>query len=65
MKKVRAIPVPPKEFKMLKVAAYCRVSTKNKAQRASLMNQISFFTEQILNHDDWQFAGVYEKQVIV
>ena len=40
VKKVRMIPVPPKEFKKLKVAAYCRVSTKSKAQKASLMNQI-------------------------
>lgn len=53
------IPVPPKEIKKLKVAAYCRVSTKSKAQRASLMNQIWFYTDQILNHDDWQLAGVY------
>lgn len=59
MKKIRMIPVPPKEIKKLKVAAYCRVSTKSKKQRASLMNQIWYYTEQILNHDDWQFAGVY------
>lgn len=45
--------------KRLKVAAYCRVSTKSKAQRASLMNQIWCYTEQILNHNDWKYAGIY------
>ena len=36
MKKVRYIPPKPKEYKKLKVAAYCRVSTLSPAQRHSL-----------------------------
>ncbi len=40
MKKIRLIPVPPKEPKRLRVAAYCRVSTRSKEQRAILFRQI-------------------------
>ncbi|MFZ5643815.1 MAG: hypothetical protein ACOY46_09525 [Bacillota bacterium] len=38
MKKVRIIPVLPKENKKLRIAAYCRVSTFGLAQMRSLEN---------------------------
>lgn len=59
MKKIRLIPVPPKEPKRLRVAAYCRVSTRSKEQRASLFRQIWAYMNQILNHPDWEFAGIF------
>lgn len=58
MKKIRLIPVPPKEPKRLRVAAYCRVSTRSKEQRAILFRQIWAYMNQILNHPDWEFAGI-------
>ena len=59
MKKIRLIPVPPKEPKRLRVAAYCRVSTRSKEQRASRFRQIWAYMNQILNHPDWEFAGIF------
>lgn len=59
MKKIRLVLPPPKEQKKLRVAAYCRVSTKSKAQKESLRNQILYYTERILDNDNWEFAGVY------
>ena len=49
VKKIRLIPVPPKEPKRLRVAAYCRVSTRSKEQQASLFRQIWAYMNQILN----------------
>lgn len=59
MKKIRLIPVLPKESKPLRVAAYCRVSTRSKEQKASLFRQIWAYMNQILNHPDWEFAGIF------
>lgn len=59
MKKIRLIPVLPKESKQLRVAAYCRVSTRSKEQKASLFRQIWAYINQILNHPDWEFAGIF------
>lgn len=59
MKKIRLIPVLPKESKPLRVAAYCRVSTRSKDQKASLFRQIWAYMNRILNHPDWEFAGIF------
>ena len=39
----------------LRVAAYCRVSTKKETQLASLAHQIMSYTEQISDHPGWVF----------
>lgn len=59
VKKIRLIPVPPKEPKRLRVAAYCRVSTRSKEQQASLFRQIWAYMNQILNNPNWEFAGIF------
>ncbi len=59
MKIVRVIPALPKENKKLRVAAYCRVSTSNKAQLRSLDIQIETYTKMIRSNKDWLFAGVF------
>ncbi len=59
MKKVRIIPPIPKEYKKLKVAAYCRVSTSGPAQLRSLDIQIKTYTNMIRSHPDWIYAGVF------
>lgn len=59
MKKVRIIPVLPKENKKLRVAAYCRVSTFGPAQLRSLELQIKTYTKMIRSHSNWIFAGVF------
>ena len=59
MKEVRIIPPVPKEYKKLKVAAYCRVSTSGPAQLRSLEIQITTYTKMIKNDPNWIFAGVF------
>lgn len=43
----------------LRVAAYCRVSTKHEEQQQSLKAQISYYTRYIQNHPNWVPVGVY------
>ena len=43
----------------MRVAAYCRVSTKKETQLASLAHQIVAYTEQISDHLGWVFSGVF------
>jgi len=62
MKKIKYIPIelPDDEVKQkLKVAAYCRVSTKEEQQQFSLKSQIEYYTYLINNNFGWKFAGVF------
>jgi site-specific DNA recombinase len=59
MKKIIFIPPKYLEYKKLRVAAYCRVSTLNKIQRNSLQWQIGYYTNMIQDNSDWIFAGVW------
>lgn len=59
MKKIIFIPARLPEYKKIKVAAYCRVSTMNKSQRESLGWQIAHYTKLISENPDWILAGVF------
>lgn len=59
MKKVTFIPAKLPEYRKVKVAAYCRVSTLNRIQRDSLQWQIEYYTNMISKNPDWIFAGVF------
>lgn len=48
---------PPKS--KLRVAAYCRVSTKAAEQLSSLAMQEQYYEKHIKQNPDWIFAGVY------
>ena len=43
----------------LRVAAYCRVSTKHEEQLRSLDVQIGYYTSYIQNHSNWVLVAVY------
>ena len=43
----------------LKVAAYCRVSTKVAEQQSSLITQERYYEAHIKQNPNWIFAGVY------
>lgn len=47
------------EFKMLRVAAYCRVSTTLEQQETSYEAQVSYYTEKIQSNPNWKLAGIY------
>lgn len=59
MEKIRYIPAKPIEYKKLKVAAYCRVSTSGPVQLGSLEIQIDTYTHMIKSCPNWIFAGVF------
>ena len=59
MATIREIPPQRKELTLKKVAAYCRVSTKDQDQLDSLAAQERYYEERIKSNSDWQFAGIY------
>lgn len=48
-----------KEHKKLKVAAYCRVSTKQEQQQFSLGYQEEYYYRLINSNENWDYAGIY------
>ena len=49
---------------MLRVAAYCRVSTDKDDQRNSLESQKSFFENYIRSNPDWELVKIYPDEGI-
>ena len=47
------------EARELRVAAYCRVSTRHEEQYHSLKTQISYYTNYIQRNPNWKFVAVY------
>ena len=47
------------EREVLRVAAYCRVSTNNEDQLLSFDNQVQHYTEYIANKPNYTLAGIY------
>ncbi len=48
-----------KEYRQLRVAAYCRVSTKQDEQLNSYEVQVRHYTERIQGEPKWALAGIY------
>ena len=49
----------PVKRQQLRVAAYCRVSTRYEEQQQSLETQIGYYTSYIQNHPNWVLVAVY------
>ena len=49
----------PVKGQKLRVAAYCRVSTKHKEQQQSLQAQIDYYINYIQNHPSWVLVAAY------
>ena len=56
-------PMKLAERKLLRVAAYARVSCDKDAMKHSLAAQISYYNEYIQRNPDWIFAGIYADEV--
>ena len=54
----------PDHLKMIRVAAYCRVSTELDVQTDSFELQESYYTQLICNTPGWRNAGIYIDQGI-
>ena len=56
---VRVIKGSEEKSGIIKVAAYCRVSTDLEIQQRSLDIQIEAFNKVIREHPGWELAGIY------
>lgn len=54
----------PLEPKLIKVAAYCRVSTEKDAMLNSLYSQINYYSKLIQSHSEWKYCGVYADEAM-
>lgn len=45
--------------KKVRLAAYCRVSTKNEDQLLSFENQKAFFEDYVVRHPEYELVGIY------
>lgn len=50
--------------KLIRVVAYCRVSTEHDDQKNSLENQRLYFEEYVKQHKDWVLIDVYADEGI-
>ena len=70
--KQRVIIIPPKPelqqtttvTKQLRVAAYCRVSTKEEEQASSYEAQCEYYTDKIMSNKEWTMAGIFADEGI-
>lgn len=56
---VKLVARPPKLENLKRVAAYARVSCGKDAMLNSLSQQVSYYSDYIQKHDDWEYVGVY------
>ena len=59
MATVKIIPAIAQEAKILRVAAYCRVSSDSADQLHSYASQIRSYTEMIEAHPGWELVDIY------
>ena len=53
-----------RERTIIRVAAYCRVSTDSAEQLDSYQAQIAYYTDYIAKNPGWRFAGIYADEGI-
>ena len=56
---IKIIPAREKRPDILRVAAYCRVSTDSSDQALSYASQIRNYTDLISQHDGWELVDIY------
>ena len=58
--------IPPSEDRpaILRVAAYCRVSTDMEEQASSYASQIRSYTEVISQHEGWELVDIYADEAV-
>lgn len=68
--KVIVIPAAPKnteptEQRQLRVAAYCRVSTKEEDQLNSYEAQKNYYTDKIVENKSWTMADIFADEAVI
>lgn len=59
VRKIAAAAETPEEDRVLRVAAYCRVSTDDIDQKLSIHLQIQQYMKKIKENPNWKYAGCY------
>ena len=54
----------PKKLQRRKVAAYARVSSGKDAMLHSLSTQVSYYSDLIQKHPEWEYCGVYADEAL-
>ena len=54
----------PNQLRLLKVAAYSRVSSGKDAMLHSLSSQVSYYSKLIQEHPGWVYCGVYADEAV-
>lgn len=57
--KIKEIPAKEKEQKILRVAAYARVSSDKDAAFHSLEAQTEYYEQYVASHEEWELVGLY------
>ncbi|HHV03566.1 MAG TPA: recombinase family protein, partial [Bacteroidales bacterium] len=57
-------PIVPPIPRRKRVAAYARVSSGKDAMLHSLSAQVSYYSDYIQRHGEWEYAGVYADEGI-
>lgn len=55
----------PEEKRILRVAAYCRVSTDDIDQALSIHLQIQQYMKKIKENPNWKYAGCYVDAAVI
>ncbi len=53
------------ENTILRVAAYCRVSTDSEDQLESYKAQVAYYTDAIAKNPRWRFVDIYADESII
>ncbi len=61
---IQADPAYRKHSRVLRVAAYCRVSTDDDDQLNSYEAQVDYYTQKISQSDEWVMAGIFPDEGI-
>lgn len=63
-KKITTIDALPQLERLIRVAAYARVSSGKDAMLHSLSAQITYYQNYIVSHQGWEFVGVYADEAL-
>lgn len=53
------------EYRRMRVAAYCRVSTDEEDQLNSLDTQVKYYTGKIAENPNWTMVGIYADATVI
>ena len=51
--------------RLLRVAAYCRVSTEEEEQVSSYEAQCQYYTDKIMSNKEWTMAGIFADEAVI